>query len=123
MKLKPDCTRNPLKFHARSLFSNFSRFAGEIRWTSRPGPPVIGAFCISFGYTYWAFPLRRLYGCRPRPLSRRRISSGHCAITARFSIVSRRFQAAIATYGLMMASALLVHLSGGRIELHFHFSS
>ena len=46
---------------------------------------------------------------------------GAIAITARFSIVSRRLQAAIATYGLMMASALLVHLSGGRIELHFHF--
>ena len=30
-------------------------------------------------------------------------------------------QSAIATCGLMTASALLVHLSGGQIELHFHF--
>ncbi|MCW5798958.1 MAG: PAS domain S-box protein [Nitrospira sp.] len=43
------------------------------------------------------------------------------AIAARLPVVSRRLQAAIATYGLVTASALLVHLSGGRIELHFHF--
>ncbi len=43
------------------------------------------------------------------------------AIAARLPAVSRRLQAAIATYGLVTASALLVHLSGGRIELHFHF--
>ena len=43
------------------------------------------------------------------------------AIAARLPAVGRRLQAAIATYGLVTASALLVHLSGGRIELHFHF--
>ena len=46
---------------------------------------------------------------------------GAIAVAARLSLVGRRLQAAIATYGLVMASALLVHLSGGRIELHFHF--
>lgn len=46
---------------------------------------------------------------------------GAIAITARLPAVGRRTQSAIATYGLVTASALLVHLSGGRIELHFHF--
>ena len=43
------------------------------------------------------------------------------AITARLPVIRRRLQSAIATCGLMIASALLVHISGGRIELHFHF--
>jgi signal transduction histidine kinase len=34
---------------------------------------------------------------------------------------SRRVRAAVATCGLVFASALLVHLSGGFIESHFHF--
>ncbi len=46
---------------------------------------------------------------------------GIIAIAAQLPTVSRRLRAAIATYGLMTASALLVHLSEGRIELHFHF--
>mgnify|MGYP000957676311 CR=1 FL=1 len=46
---------------------------------------------------------------------------GAIAIAAQLPAIGRRIQAAIATYGLVMASALLVHLSGGRIELHFHF--
>ncbi|MCS6295152.1 MAG: PAS domain S-box protein [Nitrospira sp.] len=46
---------------------------------------------------------------------------GAIAIAAQLPVVGRRLQAAIATYGLVTASALLVHLSGGRIELHFHF--
>lgn len=35
--------------------------------------------------------------------------------------ISRRFRSAIGTLGLMTSSALLVHLSGGYIEAHFHF--
>ena len=46
---------------------------------------------------------------------------GIIALAAQLPSFSRRLQAAIATYGLMTASALLVHLSEGRIELHFHF--
>jgi PAS domain S-box-containing protein len=34
---------------------------------------------------------------------------------------SRRFRAVIASLGLVTASAVLVHLSGGYIEMHFHF--
>ena len=34
---------------------------------------------------------------------------------------SRRIRSVFATLGLMMASALLVHLSGGYVEAHFHF--
>jgi signal transduction histidine kinase len=33
----------------------------------------------------------------------------------------RRFQSAMASIGLMMASAVVVHLSGGYVEAHFHF--
>ena len=43
------------------------------------------------------------------------------AIVATVSHVARRFRAAIATCGLILSSALLVHLSGGFIESHFHF--
>jgi diguanylate cyclase (GGDEF)-like protein len=34
---------------------------------------------------------------------------------------SRKLRAAVASIGLLASSALLVHLSGGMIELHFHF--
>ncbi|MFO0732596.1 MAG: ATP-binding protein [Nitrospiraceae bacterium] len=43
------------------------------------------------------------------------------ATAAQLPIVPRRVQSAIATCGLMTASAILVHFSGGYIELHFHF--
>ncbi len=43
------------------------------------------------------------------------------AAIADLPAVPPRLQSAIATCGLMIASALLVHLSGGYIELHFHF--
>src|SRR5262249_38481874 len=34
---------------------------------------------------------------------------------------SQRFRASMATLGLLLSSAVLVHLSGGVIEMHFHF--
>ena len=34
---------------------------------------------------------------------------------------SRRVRAGAASFGLLTASAILVHLSGGYIEMHFHF--
>lgn len=34
---------------------------------------------------------------------------------------SRRLRAALATLGLLTSSAVLVHLSGGFVEMHFHF--
>jgi PAS domain S-box-containing protein len=34
---------------------------------------------------------------------------------------SRRFRAAVASIGLITASAVIVHLAGGFIEMHFHF--
>ena len=43
------------------------------------------------------------------------------ALTARLSVIHCRIRSVIATCGLMTASAMLVHLSGGYIELHFHF--
>lgn len=44
-----------------------------------------------------------------------------CAILALTPSLSARFRAALATSGLILASTLLVHLSGGYIESHFHF--
>ena len=35
--------------------------------------------------------------------------------------VDRRARAALASFGLVMCSAMVVHLSGGYIEAHFHF--
>lgn len=43
------------------------------------------------------------------------------AILASLPARSRRFRAAAASTGLITASAVLVHLSGGYIEMHFHF--
>ncbi len=46
---------------------------------------------------------------------------GGLFILAMSQCLSDRLRAAVATVGLMLASSLLVHLSGGVIELHFHF--
>jgi diguanylate cyclase (GGDEF)-like protein len=43
------------------------------------------------------------------------------ALLAGVSALPRRLRALIATLGLISCSTLLVHLSGGFIELHFHF--
>src|SRR5947208_4245603 len=40
---------------------------------------------------------------------------------ARFGPKTRRFQSLAVTMGLAMCSAILVHLSGGIIEMHFHY--
>ena len=42
-------------------------------------------------------------------------------LLASWSTFSRTFRATIAGFGLVTASAVLVHLSGGYIEMHFHF--
>ena len=43
------------------------------------------------------------------------------ALVATWSTLPRAVRAASASFGLLTASAILVHLSGGYIELHFHF--
>ena len=43
------------------------------------------------------------------------------AVVAAIPALGRRVRASIAALGLMSASAVLVHLSGGYIEMHFHF--
>jgi PAS domain S-box-containing protein len=43
------------------------------------------------------------------------------AATFRPRVLPRGARAAIAAAGLMVASAVLVHLAGGAIEMHFHF--
>jgi hypothetical protein len=43
------------------------------------------------------------------------------AIPAALLTSRRRLRAAFATTALLMASAVLVHISGGLIEMHFHF--
>ena len=43
------------------------------------------------------------------------------AIGAQIRTLSRRQRAVIASFGLMSCSGILVHLSGGLIEMHFHF--
>jgi diguanylate cyclase (GGDEF)-like protein/PAS domain S-box-containing protein len=44
-----------------------------------------------------------------------------CAVLAALMPVSRRLRSIIASVGLITSSAILVHLSGGYIEFHFHF--
>src|SRR5205085_12191526 len=43
------------------------------------------------------------------------------AVAATSAVLPRRWRAVIAVLGLLSASAILVHFSGGRIEMHFHF--
>jgi GAF domain-containing protein/anti-sigma regulatory factor (Ser/Thr protein kinase) len=43
------------------------------------------------------------------------------AILATWTALSRRARTAVASAGLLSCSAILVHLSGGVIEMHFHF--
>ncbi|HET9770300.1 MAG TPA: hypothetical protein VFS16_05380, partial [Acidimicrobiia bacterium] len=43
------------------------------------------------------------------------------ALLAGASALGRRTRTAVASIGLLSASAVLVHLSGGVIEMHFHF--
>ncbi len=43
------------------------------------------------------------------------------ALLAGWSILGRNARSVAASIGLLISSALLVHLSGGYIELHFHF--
>ncbi|MBV8691109.1 MAG: EAL domain-containing protein [Actinobacteria bacterium] len=46
---------------------------------------------------------------------------GVFAVAAGSGVGTRRFSSAMAAVGLVMSSAVLVHLSGGTIEMHFHF--
>ena len=46
---------------------------------------------------------------------------GAAAWLAQSKNLSRRFRASVASFGLLTASSMLVHLSGGLIEMHFHF--
>jgi PAS domain S-box-containing protein len=46
---------------------------------------------------------------------------GGAAWIARSNKLSRRVRASVASFGLLTASSMLVHLSGGLIEMHFHF--
>ncbi|HLI27437.1 MAG TPA: EAL domain-containing protein [Chloroflexota bacterium] len=43
------------------------------------------------------------------------------ALAATLPLGNRRTRSTLASLGLLMSSALLVHLSGGLIEMHFHF--
>jgi diguanylate cyclase (GGDEF)-like protein/PAS domain S-box-containing protein len=60
----------------------------------------------------WGF-LHTLVDCSPIALL--------AASASLQSASSRRFRAMLASVGLLTASALLVHLSGGVTEVHFHF--
>ncbi|GAA1163995.1 sensor histidine kinase [Nocardioides aquiterrae] len=44
-----------------------------------------------------------------------------CALLAGFGRLSRNLESSIAAAGLMICSGVIVHLSGGMIEAHFHF--
>ncbi|MGQ0521014.1 MAG: putative bifunctional diguanylate cyclase/phosphodiesterase [Actinomycetota bacterium] len=52
-------------------------------------------------------------------------SLGEAAIVGVFAVLAasrrRQFSSAMCAVGLVMSSAVLVHLSGGMIEMHFHF--
>lgn len=86
-------------------------------WSSRHRGFVIFLWVQAFGLA--AFGVLRDYGVLH--------SIGEGAIVALAAVLaslpntSRLFRSVVATLGLMSASAILVHLSGGTIEAHFHF--
>jgi diguanylate cyclase (GGDEF)-like protein len=49
------------------------------------------------------------------------LSIGLLGVAADRPLASRRLRACLAAVGLLASSAVLVHLSGGVIEMHFHF--
>jgi PAS domain S-box-containing protein len=65
------------------------------------------------------FGLARGYGLFHSILESTPIAAA--AIFATFSRGSRRLRSGAATLGVLTSSAVLVHLSGGVIEVHFHF--
>jgi diguanylate cyclase (GGDEF)-like protein len=44
-----------------------------------------------------------------------------CGVVALGSHLSRHLRSGVTTLGLVVCSAVLVHLSGGNVEMHFHF--
>lgn len=74
-------------------------------WMHSAGVPVFG-FLTSHSVTLGVVGGMVLAGLALAAMSRR---------------IANRLRAVLATVGLVLASSLLVHLSGGVIELHFHF--
>ena len=91
-------------------------------WTSRRGPSVIGVFCTSSGSTFLVFPSTApIWVSVPASIWAAEPSSEPSPSLHNFPSSAVDFKPPLQTFGLVTASALLVHLSGGRIELHFHF--
>ena len=88
----------------------------EEAWQTRHNSVVILQWAHVVGLT--AFALVRGYDPRHVVLEIAAIAVFAMASMAR---LSRRVRSMAATLGLVTASALLVHLSGGLIEAHFHF--
>lgn len=65
------------------------------------------------------FAVVRGYGLRHGALEGSIVAAA--ALGAGVKMRGRRVRMALATFGLISASAILVHLSGGTIEMHFHF--
>ena len=60
-------------------------------------------------------------GSQPRHALAESAAVAAFALLAGFERFGRRFAATMACVGLLTSSALLVHFSGGYIEMHFHF--
>jgi hypothetical protein len=93
-----------------------SRHSGvlTILWIHIAGIAVYGTYA-----TYaW-------YGSIPSSdIAHRAIQSGLVVVFALLAgrrSLSRRIRSCLSTLGLVMVSALIVHLAGGLIEAHFHF--
>jgi PAS domain S-box-containing protein len=79
-----------------------------ILWILAVHIPVIVVFAVARGYGMGHGLLEALPIALP-------------ALAAASSRPSRNVRSVAATFGLISASAVLVHLSGGSIEMHFHF--
>src|SRR5262245_56013073 len=93
----------------------------------RPLPPAVwrrrhwGIVILLWAHVLGLAVFAILAGAEPRHAFAESGAVAVFALLAGFERMGRRFAAAMACLGLLTSSALLVHFSGGYIEMHFHF--
>jgi hypothetical protein len=100
------------------VWRNRRAFLLGLTWLHAVVIALIGPF---FGYSWeWSLPALFRNGTVVHTVGEGLIVACFAAL-ASWSRAGRTFQATAIALGLMSSSAILVHLSGGYIELHFHF--
>jgi hypothetical protein len=86
-------------------------------WTNRHR----GILVVLWAHVFGVFIFGLTRGVGPRHVGVESAGLAMFAITAGSKVIPRRWRTIAVTLGLLSSSAVLVHLSGGSIEMHFHF--